>query len=461
MKHKSLPLLAVSFISLPLVSCSDSEINSSDVPEISQSIFVVPENFQGEPYSSQYTSSDKFYVKLNEKIRICGVYSINGTYVSAETSMNYYSSHKWTIDNSEASATSVYCTFDKVGVHNVTFETIDHLGDTLYSKAEIYVSTPPTITLQSPANNYNLVDGKNKNGLELSWSISGIDPWESSRCIVYASYDRKTVWDSPLGELDCEGSVNLLGKLDADNNEFGDPINHSENNTTIYWSVQADIKNETGYAEHAFSEVFSFSTKLKDNDSAIVEIPVSCNSSQYPEKSILTGAFISATGDTLSKISKIKNNAIVYQTLAHQSDIKFIVCDSVRKEFGCATTVFNLAPSTRTRLDTLFLQDKTKPNMVPAKTELPTVSKIQFYILDNGAGVNVSKIQAFMNNDSLVTSFDDYILTFTNTCKKECNLIITAEDYAHNKAPDVYWKVKVIGSETKITGPFARLEEDQ
>jgi hypothetical protein len=66
-----------------------------------------------------------------------------------------------------------------------------------------------------------------------------------------------------------------------------------------------------------------------------------------------------------------------------------------------------------------------------------------------------------MNNDSLVTSFDDYILTFTNTCKKECNLIITAEDYAHNKAPDVYWKVKVIGSETKITGPFARLEEDQ
>ena len=43
MISKIIPLsLALSFV---LISCSDSEINSSDIPEISQAIFVVPETY--------------------------------------------------------------------------------------------------------------------------------------------------------------------------------------------------------------------------------------------------------------------------------------------------------------------------------------------------------------------------------------------------------------------------------
>ena len=462
MKYKHLSHFAWCALSLSFIACSDAEIQSSDISEISQSIFVVPETYRSEPYKDNlYKASDKFYVNLKDKIRICGVYSIDGEYVTAETAMPYYNTHKWTIDDYEASATSVYYSFDEAGIHDVTFETIDHLGDTLLSKAKIYVSTPATITLQSPANNYNQVDGKNENGVELSWSISGIDPWESSLCVLYASYDRQSIWSSPLGELDCSGSVNLMGELDAITTLHGDTIDHSIDNSTIYWAVQADIKNEKGWSEHAFSEVFSFSTKLKNKGDAVIEIPVSCKFNQYPEKSILNGTFISAAGDTLSKISGIKSNSVVHQTLSAQSGIKFVVCDSIRKEYDCTNTTFDLAPSTKTILDTLFLLDKTKPNMIPVQTELPTSAKIQFYILDNGAGVNVSKVQAFLNNDSLQTAFDDYTLSITNLCKKECVLIINAEDYAHNKAPDVYWKVKVNGSVTKITGPFAKLEGDE
>ena len=459
MMNRLLLTLMFTATALPFIACSDSEIQSSDIPQITQSIFIVPETYRKDPYPA-FKSSDKFYVNVNEKIRICGGYFINGEYASAEEAMPYYNTHKWTIDNYEASATSVYYSFEKPGIFDIEFETVDHLGDTLISQAKVYVSTPETITLQSPVNNYNQIDGENENGVVLSWSLSGIDPWETATCILYANYDRQTIWHSPLGEIDCAKPVYLLGTLDADSSIFKRPVDYTVDISTIYWSIQADIKNEKGVSEHAFSEVFKFSTKLKNNGKAIIEIPVSCKFNQYPEKSLLIGAFISAAGDTLSKISGIQSNTIISQSLAPQSNIKFIVCDTVRKEFGCATTTFDLAPSTKTTLDTLFLLDKTKPNMVPVKTDLPTASKIQFFVFDNGAGINVSKIQAFMNNDSLQTKFDDYTLSFINSCKKECNLVITAEDYAHNKAPDVYWKVKVNGSETNISGPYARLEDE-
>ena len=83
-----------------MAACSDSEISSSDISTITQSIFIVPEGYTGEPYNRSYTS-DEFYVNVNEKIRICGVYSIDGKYVSTEKAMPYYNTHKWTIDNEE------------------------------------------------------------------------------------------------------------------------------------------------------------------------------------------------------------------------------------------------------------------------------------------------------------------------------------------------------------------------
>ena len=119
----------------------------------------------------------------------------------------------------------------------------------------------------------------------------------------------------------------------------------------------------------------------------------------------------------------------------------------------------NLPPSTKTVTDTLFLQDKIKPNMVPSATELPTTAQIKFFLLDNGSGVNVSKIVATMNEDTLQTTLDDYILSIPNTCKKECDLSIYAEDYAKNKAPDIYWRIKVNKAITNIEGPFAKTED--
>lgn len=441
-------------------SCSDAEIHSSDTPELSQSIFIVPETFFGEPYKDGlYDPAEEFYVNVNEKIRICGIYAIDSEYIPTHQATPYYSSHKWTIDNNETNASSLYHAFDKNGIHKISFETIDILGDTLISHANVYVGTPVTVSLQYPPNRYNQVDGENSSGLELSWKVYGIDPWENSICVIYASYFRDSIWGNPLGETECIGNVDLMGRLNLDINENGKEVNHSIDNSTIYWAVRAITRNKTGQIEQNFSEVFSFSTTLENNKNAIIEVPVACMYSQDPEKSQLKGAFISATGDTLAKFSKIKANTVIRQTLSPQSNVKIVICDTVLTEYGCSSMTVNLPPSTKTTTDTLFLQDKVKPNMVPTTTELPTTDQIKFFVLDNGSGINTSKVVAIMNEDTLQTTFESNILSISNTCKKECDLSVYAEDYAKNKAPNTYWKIKVNKAITTIDGPYAKLED--
>ena len=452
----SLFAIAIFFL---MSSCSDAKIHSSDTPELSQSIFIVPETFFGEPYKDGlFDPAEEFYVNVNEKIRICGIYAIDNEYIPTNQATPYYSSHKWTIDNNETNASSLYHAFDKTGLHKISFETVDILGDTLISHANVYVNTPLAISLQSPPNRYNQVDGENPAGLELSWKVYGIDPWEYSICVIYASYFRDSIWDNPLGETECTEKVDLMGRLNLDINENGKEINHTIDNSTIYWAVRAITKNKEGKIEQNFSEVFSFSTTLENNNLAIIEVPVACMYSQDPEKSQLKGFFISATGDTLAKFSKIKANTVIRQTLSPQSNVKIVVCDTVLTEYSCNSMTVNLPSSTKTTTDTLFLQDIIKPNMVPVSTELPTTDQIKFFLLDNGSGINPSKIAALMNEDTLQTTFSNNILSIPNTCKKECDLSVHAEDYAKNKAPDTYWKIKVNKAITTIDGPYAKLE---
>ena len=147
--------------------------------------------------------------------------------------------------------------------------------------------------------------------------------------------------------------------------------------------------------------------------------------------------------------------------MSPQSNIKIVICDAIRTEYGCDSMTINLAPNTKTITDTLFLRDKIKPNMTPVSTDLPTTSPLKFLILDNGSGVNASKIVAILDADTVLAKVESNTVSITNTCQKECTLVINAEDYARNKAPNVYWKINVNGLETKISGPFAKQEDDK
>jgi len=441
------------------VSCSDSNISDSDIVHLTQKIYVVPEGFTGEPYNKTY-SSEKFFIDIKERVRICVVYSINGNPLSTNESIKFYNTHKWYIEDNEINSHSVYYSFNKAGIYKIKFETIDHLGDTLISHADIYVGTPASISLQSPVDKYNLIDGENKNGIELSWNIYGIDSWENPTCFLYAHYDPDMVWGSSLGEMDCNIPVQLYGRLDYDIDSNNQVVDHKIDNATIYWGVQAYIKNEQGNIEKIRSKIFSFSTKIDNPDSAVVEIPVLCKYSQYPNSSHLKGMFISSTGDTLSIVHDSSGQTVIRQTLEAQSNIKFTICDTILKEYGCNSMTLNLAPRSKTITDTLFLLDKTKPSILPLKTKISTKSDLDFMMFDNGAGLNVSKIRALMDEDSLRPSIKGSTVSVPNTCKSACELTISGEDYASNKTPDIYWNIIVDKDTTLIKGPFTRFKED-
>lgn len=462
MRSKLFPLsiVALTILSTWMVSCSDSEIGASDVPKLTQGIYVIPENYYNEPYK-QYAPSDVFYINVNEKIKICGVYDVNDEHIPIDQSTPYFRSHRWEIDGKESTASLVYHSFSKPGAYKILFETIDNLGDTLTSRATIYVNTPTTVSLQSPTNGFNQVNGENPDGLILSWNIFGIDPWETTTCYLYASYFRYHIWKSPLGEIDCDNSANLIGRLNLDVNERNEIVHHDIDNSTIYWGIQVITRNNIGNIEQTLSEVFSFSTKLENDGNAIIQIPISCMLSQYPEESYLTGAILSAAGDTLSRISGINGNTVILRELPPQSNVKISVCDSIRTDYGCSSMTFDIAPSTKTLTDTLFLTDKTKPNMKPVTTEVASDEQLQFLILDNGSGINASKITTIMNKDTIPAYYEDNTLYIENVCKKDCELRIYAEDYARNKAPEVFWRLKAEKGITSITGPFSKKEGDK
>ena len=98
--------------------------------------------------------------------------------------------------------------------------------------------------------------------------------------------------------------------------------------------------------------------------------------------------------------------------------------------------------------------------MTPVNTDLPTTAPIKFIILDNGSGVNVSKILATIDADTVLSLYENNSVSITNTCQNECNLVLNAEDYARNKTPAIYWRIKVNGSETKIFGPYTKPEDN-
>jgi hypothetical protein len=230
----------------------------------------------------------------------------------------------------------------------------------------------------------------------------------------------------------------LIGNLNAEVTELGDSINHSIETSTIYWGVRAIVKNDNGVSEQAYSDIFNFSTMLKNDGASIIEIPVVSLFNPFPEKSILTGAILSAAGDTLSSISEKQSTTDIIKTLSPQSNIKIVICDAIRTEYGCDSMTVNLAPNTKTITDTLFLRDKVKPNMALVNSDLPTTSAISFVVLDNGSGINASKILATINSDTVHTKYENNVVSIANTCKKECKLVVSIEDYARNKAPDVY-----------------------
>lgn len=444
-------------IFLLLCSCGeDSLIESDDVHQLSQYVYVVPEKFTGS-ITNYYAPIEDLYVNQWQTVRFCSGYSIGKEISTSDSMGQYFESIQWNIGSDEFTLSKFRYTFEKAGAFQGSLKTTDLFGDTLHTVFNIYVNAPDAITLDFPYDGYNQADPQNENGLSLKWSITGIDPWEEAYCKIYLSYSADSVWDEPLGSVPCDNDIQILGPLTYDSLETNGKINLRDSSVTLYWAVKMTVENPDGKTRIYPSDIFHFSTKILDKDSSILKIPLYLINYLDTAKLNTVITLLNVDGDTLKVLHGTQKDSVLSTKVKAQTDLKVIVEEKNRLEYQGTSLSIDIAPNTVTWLDTLYLRDNMAPQLSPVSRQFAYDDAIQFYVQDNGSGLNLSKLQVIVGIDTLLYTFsNNSILSFYPHCGFLCNIEIIGEDYAHNPLPPFYWTLRNNVGYVAITGPYLK-----
>lgn len=447
--------LLLIFLAFCLDACGDDyRAEDSDFPTIKQNIFVVPENASSKVYQHYVPKTNNIAeVNVNEKIKFVAAYSIDGSYTEATDYAADNFKLKWTLKNDVSHNMAFSYTFSEAGIYTAYLETTDLNGDSMKDSVEVYVNTHVSIALKNPPNKYNLVDPKNDDGLELQWEANGIDPWEDSYCTLYISEDRNSVWDTPLGNLACDQGATLMGSF------IPSATKSTDTSLTFYWGMTINTTSNAGGYDQDTSKIFKFTTKFTRDFNPILTIPIVLKSfnNKFPIKTEIK--IINSAGRVLSTLYNSNPQAVFSQRFPSQSKLKIVACEISMTEYGCDSTTVELLPKTTTIIDTIYLQDRTRPGFTPFKTRISKKDSIQFYALDKGSGINPSTVAVQLNQEQQKFIQDSLLVSFKNTCKGTCELALYAEDFAKNKSADIYWTVTTEKDSAFIEGPFSRLGE--
>lgn len=438
--------IAAIIIAFLLTACGNDALLDSDRPFLSQKIYVNPSNI-GLPsdYIYSFFAGDSIFLESDVTYKFSSAYFIDGIYSSDNS--NSIKSLLWNIDGNYFNIGTVQYSFETTGQKKGYLESVDLLGDTARTEFNLFVNTPNKITLESPSDKYNQVEVNSE--LSLKWNISGLDPWESANCTVYASEQEQSIWQNNLGTVDCTKNVTL--------NKFGDANKFS---STIFWAVIMEVNSVSGKIYYDTSSVFSFSTRPESSKYSLLTIPISYGrtSSENPlETEIILE---DAKGDTLQAIKNSKNYASHDIFVTPQSGLKIIAREKRQTEFKSEIQIIDVPKSSAVLVDTIRFVDNTPPQIAPQKTSFKHGENLTFTIYDNGSGINPSKISVISENDTLSHYFNSSTLTVSNHCSTKCKIYIVGEDYAQNQLPQNYWIIKNDLSTVNITGPFA-MEDEQ
>ena len=448
-------LLCISLfaLSITLTACGDEHLVEQETATLKQYVFAGPDGFNGY-IANYYDPVTEIYVEQGQTIKFFAGYSAGARIYTDETLQQNYNGLLWKIDESTYNLSSFRHTFSTPGEYKGSLETTDYFGDTLRTTFKIYVNTPNSITLEQPYDGYNQASPNNNQGLTLQWNISGIDPWETPRCLIFMDYDPENVWDSPLGYTDCNSPVTLKGSLiqsyDAVTQEY---ISAYDSSFTLYWGAKMFTKSQSGREYRDSTEIFHFSTKILDETSTL-KIPLVY--SHYRDNSILQTEIylISEEGDTLQTLT----NNLVYNTITTkvepQNGLKIVLKETYRREYASESLVVDIPAHTVLTTDTVFLKDQTPPQIAIINDQVLNSDSIAFYIYDDGSGLNASKLIVTLDFDTLNFNYNTPTLTFYKNCFNTCRLSIVGEDYSKNSLPDVYWTIQNVPGYRLISGPY-------
>lgn len=443
-----------------ILACGDSYlIEDGDQPTLGQHIFVLPDRYAGQPYNYD-SPATTVYLDTNQTVRFWASYSLDGRYIPSDSSDDLFLSHSWTIEGENFNISPLRYRFLTPGFRRGILETIDLLNDTLRDTVNIYVNTPVSIGILAPVNGFNQVNPGPNSSVKLRWTLAGLDPWEKSKCYVYAAYNKEDVWNNALGSVNCSEGSTLSG------NFLGDSLtryitNHPKSDTsvTIYWGVRAIFFTEDGFEEQDSTDIYHFSTLFMHNDSATIRIPVvydNLRNGNVHTKLLITNS----DGDTLDYQDSKTSPTVFTSRVAAQTNIRIHVFDILKTEFESSDITASTISGTMTVVDTIHMQDHIQPQVALLQKAFPFNDSITFYALDKGAGINPNRIHVTVDSDSVEFNYDEPFIKFKSRCIVGCAIRISLEDNARNMNPKVFWETRASQGyldSLYISGPYSEL----
>lgn len=445
---------ALAISALGLFACGESHlVKDSDYPTLSQSIFVLPDRFMGPPYNYGQPTNI-VYLDTNQYVKFWATYSVDGTYIAPESEEEYFLNNAWSIEGNEYNISPLRYKFRTPGFRQGILQTVDLFNDTLRDTISIFVNTPLSVHLVAPVDGYNQVNPVNSE-VEIRWDVSGIDPWESSRCNVYASFHKDSVWENNLGKVDCNEGSRLVGSFLSDSlykHIQGHP--NADTSVSVFWGVKARLYTADGFEERDSSEIFHFTTLYIHGDSSRISIPVTFEKLSSMNTVLTKVILTSNAGDTLDVLTSKTPSTTFTAKVPAQTDINIDIIELKRTEYQQQHFVVTTSPSAKTQVDTVRMKDAVQPQVALQESNIK--DSIVFYALDLGSGINPNRIFVTMGNDTLDFNYNEPFISFKNSCIGDCRVKVSVEDFAHNASPRVFWKVFNKDS-LFISGPYTEL----
>ena len=446
---------------LALTSCGDkARFSSSDADKFEQNIYIVPDGVSGAIHLF-YTSQKDVYINVNEPVKIQVIYNLNGNVLDADLAATYYKSVLWILDGKKINIPTFRHTFQEPGQYDCILQTINLFGDTLIDTTRIFVDTPSNISLTSPRNGYNQAEPFLEEEIQLQWDITGIDPWETTQCDIYASSNLGKLWLSLQESVPCDKKVSFVGPLLPDENilkEFG--INPADTSITFYWGVIMTVLNLNGIQEFDTSDIFKFSTKLINTDSSILNIPIAYKHYRNQVSPDTRITIVNNKGDTLKRIERSDVVSTESIKLPAQTGLTVYMEEFYFTEYKADSFTIDIPEHSVITMDSVFFEDKTPPTVWPIRTEFIQDEPIVFSLLDKGSGIAQSKIEVYFDNAEVAEySVRNQLLDLTISQRKQMRVYIRVSDHAGNRSAPVFWNISPKKELLVLDGPYMNAEE--
>lgn len=459
-------LIFLAILCTLLTACGDDyTVSETSVPTLKQHVFVLPDRFNGQPYLSS-TPVNTVYLDTSETVKLYAVYSLDGKYLTTDSSTDYYQSHSWEIDGEKFNISPLRFGFRTPGQRDIVLHTVDFLNDTLKDTVKVFVNTPISLYIDGPEDGYNLVQPGSDSEVELHWTLTGADPWETAWCSVYASFNASKVWKSNIGDVDCFHGAKIVGPfikelLLKEIKEKTSP----DTSVTIYWGVKAVLNTEDGFMEADSTAIFRFSTRYLNDDSARITIPFVYDDIRNADTH--TDAIVTSDrGDTLARENIKGSPASISVKISPQTKIHVQLIERDRKEFKADEVVIDALPGTHTTLDTIHFRDNIQPQVALLHNRISLGDSVVFYALDNGSYINPHRIFVTSGKDTLEYTYEEPFIKFKAPCIVSCKINVHVEDYARNSSPNLHWNISFsmenmfATDSVDIDGPFSEMGGD-